>query len=144
VERSIQGAMAAVFSVLPDRALGKLATSGPALLAFRKGMEQLMDTRHLNDLQATIRFELTLNGNAHGWLVRVSEGRVSTSANGERPNADTKPDAVLRMDASDFLRIISGQLDVGQAVFDDRIAIDGDVGRAIAVLEHLGPAGDFF
>jgi hypothetical protein len=48
------------------------------------------------------------------------------------------------MEASDFLRIISGQLDVGQAVFDDRIAIDGDVGRAIAVLEHLGPAGDFF
>jgi predicted lipid carrier protein YhbT len=137
--------MAAVFSVLPARALGKLATSGPALLAFRKGMEQLMDTRHLHDLQATIRFELTLNGRAHGWLVRVSDGRVSTSAGGaDSRDTDTKPDAVLRMEASDFLRIISGQLDVGQAVFDDRITIDGDVGRAIAVLEHLGPAGDFF
>jgi predicted lipid carrier protein YhbT len=71
--------------------------------------------------------------------VHIANGRVRSV-----PGVSRDADAVIRMAAADFVRLISGQLPPGEAVFDDRIVIDGDVARAMAVLEHLQPAGNFF
>jgi alkanesulfonate monooxygenase SsuD/methylene tetrahydromethanopterin reductase-like flavin-dependent oxidoreductase (luciferase family) len=139
VERRVQAAVGSVMSAVPDRPLGALATSGPALLAFRKGMERLFDSRSIGKLHAALAIELSLDGKAEGWTVQVGNGRVRSV-----PGVSRDADAVLRMAAADFVRLISGQLPPSEAIFDDRILIDGDVAKAMAVLEHLQPAGNLF
>ncbi len=77
----------------------------------------------------TVQFDLRSDGEVHSWTVRSDEHGVSVTKGG----AD-QPDAVLRTELVDFLRITAGRLPAGKALFDDRLEIEGDLGALSRVV----------
>ena len=120
----------------PEEVAGRVALSAPSLTVLRKGMEQRFRGHAPDGLAAALRFELTADGSSGAWTLRVADGHVTTA-----PGADGDVDAVIRLAGIDFLRIAAGELGGGEALFDQRLAIEGDEAVALRVLAELDPGG---
>jgi putative sterol carrier protein len=99
-------------------------------------MEQRFGGHAPDGLAAALRFELTADGSVGSWTLRVADGRVTTM-----PGSDGEVDAVIRVAGVDFLRMAAGELGGGEALFDQRLTIEGDETVAVRVLTELDPTG---
>jgi hypothetical protein len=74
-----------------------------------------------------------------GWELRRTDGRVVRWAlvvdgpgrrASARPGPATAPAVVVRVGVADLLRLAAGELDVGRALLDGRLDLEGDFGVA--------------
>ncbi len=135
-ERGVEALLRRFLASVPEATAGRVAISAPTLTALRKGMEQRFAGHAPDGLAAALRFELTANGSTGAWTLRVADGRVTTT-----PGADGEVDAVIRVAGVDFLRMAAGELGGGEALFEQRLTIEGDEAVAVRVLTELDPTG---
>jgi alkanesulfonate monooxygenase SsuD/methylene tetrahydromethanopterin reductase-like flavin-dependent oxidoreductase (luciferase family)/putative sterol carrier protein len=136
VERAVEAILGRLLARVPEGIAGRVAVSAPSLMAFRKGMGQRFSGHAPDGLAAALRFELTADGSSGAWTLRVANGQVTTA-----PGADGEVDAVIRLAGVDFLRMAAGELGGGEALFDQRLTIEGDEAVALRVLTELDPGG---
>jgi putative sterol carrier protein len=135
-DRAVEAALRRFLSNVSEGFAGRVSVSPVSILAFRKGMQRRFAAHVPDDLAGALRFELTANGSRGTWTLRVSDGRVTTG-----PRSDGEVDAVIRMAGIDFLRMAAGELGGGEALFDQRLSIEGDEAVAMRLLSELDPSG---
>ena len=135
-ERGVEALLRRFLASVSESTAGRVAVSAPSLTALRKGMEQRFGGHAPDGLDAALRFELTAEGSTGAWTLRVAHGRVTTT-----PGVDGEVDAVIRLEGVDFLRMAAGELGGGEALFDQRLTIEGDEAVAVRVLTELDPTG---
>jgi alkanesulfonate monooxygenase SsuD/methylene tetrahydromethanopterin reductase-like flavin-dependent oxidoreductase (luciferase family)/putative sterol carrier protein len=135
-ERGVEALLRRFLASVSESTAGRVAVSAPSLTALRKGMEQRFGGHAPDGLAAALRFELTADGSVGSWTLRVADGRVTTM-----PGSDGEVDAVIRVAGVDFLRMAAGELGGGEALFDQRLTIEGDETVAVRVLTELDPTG---
>jgi hypothetical protein len=86
----------------------------------------------LNDVEATIRIDVSENGSSQHWHLTIDHGQISVS----RRNAPA--DATMRTDPALFDRIITGEANVLTAALRGRLRIDGNA-RLLVALKRLLP-----
>ncbi|MGH3441856.1 MAG: LLM class flavin-dependent oxidoreductase [Nitriliruptorales bacterium] len=133
VRKARQRVLHSLVSRATDDQLERYGSKPAALRALFGSMGRMIEPEALGDTEATIRYELAANGTTYVWTVRVADGRAGT-----RPGGGEDADTVLRLRLADFLRIAAGELTTGQAVMDDRIDIEGDLGKLSKVNQAMG------
>lgn len=73
------------------------------------------------NFKAAIQFDLSGEDGGQ-WFVQIAEGKVAA----EQGSADD-PDAIIRMDASDFADMMSGKLDPMSAFMMGKVRVEGDL-----------------
>jgi hypothetical protein len=89
------------------------------------GMPKQLDTDAAVGVKTAIRWDITSrpDGQVDTYLLELDKGRARTSkgTDGEPPRL------TITMDAVEFLRLVSGNLDPMQAYFKGRIQLAGDI-----------------
>lgn len=87
---------------------------------FQKMPEQVQEAKAA-DFNATIQFDLS-GDNGGQWYVSIAGGDTSV----EQGSADD-PAATIRMSASDFVDMMTGDLDPMNAFMMGKVKVDGDL-----------------
>jgi alkyl sulfatase BDS1-like metallo-beta-lactamase superfamily hydrolase len=111
-------------------------------------MPKQLDEEQAQGLTTSIRWCLTgrTDGGTDTYLLELADGRAGVTRGDDGPD----PRLTVTLDAVDFLRLISGNLDPMQAYFKGQIALAGDimVAAKLATLFRIpgagggGPAGE--
>ena len=80
-------------------------------------------------VDAVIQFIFT-GAEAGNWYVTIKEGKCSV-AQGDAPS----PKMTLTADSSDYIRIITGELDRMKAFMEGRIKLGGDLALAMKLMQ---------
>jgi alkanesulfonate monooxygenase SsuD/methylene tetrahydromethanopterin reductase-like flavin-dependent oxidoreductase (luciferase family) len=128
-----QAALAALVRRASEQQLTRIGGSAPALRTVLGALARTIEAEGTVDLDATVQFLLDADGDTHAWTLRIRDGRAAA-----RRAQVAAPDVTLRTTVADFLRIASGELPTGKAVFDERMSITGDVRVASRLLTATG------
>lgn len=133
IERGLRDGLRGLVRRIPEERLEQV---GPVLagLLFR-GWGRV---GHPVEGEVRVRFELDGDGAVHAWSVAAGEDGVRIRR-GEGP-----ADAVVRADLGDFLRVATGDLPAGKALFTDRLDISGDLTAVTRLMGTLGAAEDLY
>ena len=98
-------------------------------------MTQAFQPEKAGDLQAV--FQFNLSGQESGeWAVTVAN-RTCTVTEGEAE----KPDVTIAMDATDFVKMVNGELQPVVAFMQGKIKLQGDMDLAMKVQELFAGPG---
>ncbi len=104
-------------------------------------MPKQLDQRHAQGVTTSIRWCLTgrTDGGVDTYQLELEDGRARVIRGGDGPD----PRLTVTLDAVDFLRLVSGNLDPMQAYFKGEIALAGDimVAAKLATLFRMPGAG---
>jgi putative sterol carrier protein len=81
------------------------------------------------DLRATFQFHLTGEGGGD-WAVRIADGACTV-----QPGIAEKPDVTIAMDADDYVKMTTGELQPVVAFMRGKIKLQGDMNLAMKVQE---------
>lgn len=84
-------------------------------------MPQVFKADKAGDFDATVQFDLS-GDNGGVWYVVIADGNAAV----EEGSADD-PSAVIRMDASDFTDMMTGELDPMNAFMTGKVKVEGDL-----------------
>jgi predicted lipid carrier protein YhbT len=86
-----------------------------------------LDLERTKDLEATMKWTLTgrADGGADRWLVRIDHGACAVTE-----DDGTKPRVTLRLDAADFLKLVTGNANPAMFLLRRRLTVKGDLGFA--------------
>jgi alkanesulfonate monooxygenase SsuD/methylene tetrahydromethanopterin reductase-like flavin-dependent oxidoreductase (luciferase family)/putative sterol carrier protein len=116
---------------IPDRSLERTVGSDVALRLLFTGMAWRFQPERSGGFQGELEYVLGRSGgDAAVWTVVVQDGR----ARAERRPA-RKPALTVRLALTDMIRVAAGELDLGVALFDGRLRLEGD----LALATRLGP-----
>lgn len=96
-----------------------------------EAMPERFDRERATGTDLTARFELTGPGGGT-WSVTIRDGTLSVE---EGPRDDTNADVTIRASAADYLRIVNGELSGADAFAAQRLTIEGELTRAVALGE---------
>ncbi len=123
--------VASLVGRVPDRAIERTVGSDAALRVFFAAMARRFDPRHANGFAGELRYVLTRSAGEPAVWTLVVDGDRARAVRG--PVGD--PALTVRLAVTDMVRVGAGELDLGAALFDGRIELDGD----LAVATRLGP-----
>jgi alkanesulfonate monooxygenase SsuD/methylene tetrahydromethanopterin reductase-like flavin-dependent oxidoreductase (luciferase family)/putative sterol carrier protein len=124
--RSAADVVASVVRRIPDRGLEKAIGSDVALRVLFTGMTRRFDPRRANGFRGEVQYVLGREeGKPAVWTVVVDADRARAVRG---PAGD--PALTVRMSISDIGRVAAGELDLGSALFDGRLQLDGDLALA--------------
>jgi hypothetical protein len=97
------------------------------LVVFRGMARSLRTAARSGDLRGDLQFDLVgPRGSRRAWT--VSAGPLRAVA---RRGPSSAPTLVLRTTPDDLLRLVSGELDAGDALLDGRLDLEGDLALAV-------------
>jgi hypothetical protein len=116
---------------VPDRAIERTVGSDVALRVLFEGMAKRFRPDRADGFSGELQYVLTMSdGSAKPWTVTVN----GTKARVRRgPAAD--PALTVTLALTDIVRVAAGELDLGAALFDGRLGLEGDLDLA----NRLGP-----
>ncbi|MEV4423552.1 SCP2 sterol-binding domain-containing protein, partial [Patulibacter sp. NPDC049589] len=104
-----------------------IASEAAMLVVFRGMARSLRSAARSGDLRGDLQFDLVgPRGSRRAWTVSAGPLRA-VARRGPAP----APTLVLRTTADDLLRLVSGQLDAGDALLDGRLDLEGDLALAV-------------
>jgi alkanesulfonate monooxygenase SsuD/methylene tetrahydromethanopterin reductase-like flavin-dependent oxidoreductase (luciferase family) len=104
-----------------------------------QGMARSFRPDRAGGFEGDIVYELTRDGTADAWTIRVRDGRASA-----RPGrAGGEPRLVMRMPLVDFAKIVGGEQDASLPLLSGRIEIEGDYKVAIRLGEMFGQRSQY-
>jgi predicted lipid carrier protein YhbT len=128
--------MVGVLADVPEKDLRDRLAGGmrePVLSQVFARFPEYLDPERTQDLQVVLKWTLTgrADGEADRWLVHIDRGAC-------RVDQDTsaEPRVSFRMDAADFLKLVTGNLNPTLAFVRGKIKVKGDLGFA-ATLPRL-------
>lgn len=122
----------AALSAVLDRGSPQLvrrtvASEAAMLVVFRGMARSLRTAARAGDLRGDLQFDLVgPRGTRRAWT--VSAGPLRAVA---RRGPSSAPTLVLRTTPDDLLRLVSGDLDAGDALLDGRLDLEGDLALAV-------------
>ena len=84
-------------------------------------MPDAFNMEKAGDLDAVVQFDLSGEGGGQ-WYVTVSEGTCTVDE-----GTVSEPKATIRMDATDYVDMISGRLDPMTAFINQQVKVEGDL-----------------
>jgi alkanesulfonate monooxygenase SsuD/methylene tetrahydromethanopterin reductase-like flavin-dependent oxidoreductase (luciferase family) len=116
---------------IPDRGIERTVGSDVALRLLFTGMAWRFQPARAGGFQGELQYVLDRShGDPAVWTLAVADGRARAE---QRPARD--PALTVRLSVVDMVRVAGGELDLGAALFDGRLRLDGD----LAVAMRLGP-----
>lgn len=121
-------ALTAVLDRGSPQLVRRTVTSEAAMLVVFRGMARsLRGAARAGDLRGDLQFDLEgPRGTRRAWT--VSAGPLRAVA---RRGPSSAPTLVLRTTADDLLRLVSGDLDAGDALLEGRLDLEGDLALAV-------------
>jgi alkanesulfonate monooxygenase SsuD/methylene tetrahydromethanopterin reductase-like flavin-dependent oxidoreductase (luciferase family) len=129
--RKIADVAADVVRRIPDRALERTVGADLALRVMFGGMVRRFRPERAGGFEGELQYVLGMSdGTAKTWTVVVEGDRARASAGPAR-----SPALTVRLAVADIARVAAGELDLGSALFDGRLGLEGDLELAT----RLGP-----
>jgi putative sterol carrier protein len=104
-----------------------------ATTRFFEGLEARGHEPRLENVKASLRFDLTNGKQTNRWHVAIDKGEIAVS------HRNAKADCVVRAESSVFDGIASGKVNPVAALLRGAIAIEGDA-ELLMLLRRLSPA----
>jgi hypothetical protein len=116
---------------IPDRALERTVGADLALRVLFAGMVRRFRPERAGGFQGELQYVLGMSdGTAKTWTVQVQGDRARAAAGPAR-----SPALTVRLAVADIARVAAGDLDLGSALFEGRLGLEGDLELAT----RLGP-----
>jgi alkanesulfonate monooxygenase SsuD/methylene tetrahydromethanopterin reductase-like flavin-dependent oxidoreductase (luciferase family)/putative sterol carrier protein len=129
--RSPAEVLQSIMSRIPDRGIERTVGSDLALRLLFTGMTMRFQPERSGGFRGELQYVLGRSvGDPAVWTVVVQDGRARAE---HRPARE--PALTVRLALADMIRVASGELDLGAALFDGRLRLEGD----LAVATRLGP-----
>lgn len=93
----------------------------PSVAKLFEQMPNAFDAEKAADFNATVQFDLSGEGGGQ-WYVVIVDGTVSV----EEGTSDS-PTATIRMEASDYADMVSGELNPMTAFIQQKVKVEGDL-----------------
>lgn len=97
-----------------------------------QAMPNRFDANKAGDMNATIMFDLT-GDNGGQWYANIADGSISV-----HDGAPESPKATIRMDADDFVKMSSGELNAMMAFMSGKIKVEGDLNSVMKFQTVVG------
>jgi putative sterol carrier protein len=118
-------------SRIPDRGIERTVGSDLALRVLFTGMTMRFQPERSGGFRSELQYVLGRSvGDPAVWTVVVQDGRARAE---HRPARE--PALTVRLAVADMIRVAGGELDLGAALFDGRLRLEGD----LALATRLGP-----
>jgi putative sterol carrier protein len=129
--RAGEAAFAAIVRRTGDRGLERTVGSDPGLRMMFGAMAQRFDPSRSQGFRGELQYVLRpAEGPAKVWTVVVEGERARA-----RAGAAQDPALTVSLALADLARVAAGELDLGVALFDGRVDLQGD----LALAARLGP-----
>lgn len=87
----------------------------------------------VSSVQGTLAFQINLIGKVQGiFYIEIKDGRVSVEPYDYYDN-----NAVITMNATNFIKLINGKLDPVVAFTTNKLKVDGDINAALEIVKFI-------
>ncbi len=94
--------------------------------------KKFLDT-DVSSVQGTIAFQINLIGKVEGiFYIEIKDGRVNVE-----PYEYYDRNAILTMNATNFIKLINGKLDPVVAFTTGKLKVDGDINAALELIKFI-------
>lgn len=94
--------------------------------------KKFLDT-DVSSVQGTIAFQINLIGKVEGiFYIEIKDGRVNVE-----PYEYYDRNAILTMNATNFIKLINGKLDPVVAFTTGKLKVDGDINVALELIKFI-------
>jgi putative sterol carrier protein len=96
-------------------------------------MPSMFDAEKAGNFTATVQIDLSGEGGGQ-WVVAIADGQCTVEE-----GSDEEADATVHMEASDYVDMMSGDLNPMQAFIQQKVKVEGDLNAVMKFQGLFGP-----